>query len=59
MDVDVYDSGTPGWFGLGISVVGFDNPKNSTLNPCTFESLLTVIVLSELTPDGLKAISMV
>ena len=53
--VELYETGIlPGSVGDVISSFGFDKLKNSTLNCSTLLSLLAMILLSELTPDGLK-----
>jgi hypothetical protein len=55
MKVELYETGIePSALGYVISSVGLDEPKNSTLNAFTLLSSLTMILLSELTPAGLK-----
>ena len=55
VNVELYETGiSPASVGYVISSFGFDKPKNSTLNFSTLLSSLAMILLSELTPDGLK-----
>ncbi len=55
VNVELYETGiSPASVGYVISSFGLDKLKNSTLNCSTLLSLLAMILLSELTPDGLK-----
>jgi hypothetical protein len=55
MKVELYETGIePSALGYVISSVGLDKSKNSTLNTSTLLSPLAMILLSELTPAGLK-----
>ncbi len=55
VNVELYETGiSPASVGYVISSFGFDKLKNSTLNFCTLLLSLAMILLSELTPDGLK-----